>query len=161
VDGNSSANTHQVDGCAVTPWFVKTSAAQDLEFARKLINSAKEGILFLFFNPGTFQQDPMQWTHNVKNQFHNWKNELLGASMVNIHSKVVILDPFGERPVVMTGSHHLGFKRPTQMTIISSLSKATLPWPLHTPSTLSRFSRLIAGTVTLKHIVQIRRPGTV
>jgi hypothetical protein len=23
-----------VDGCKVTPWFVKTSAAQDLEFAR-------------------------------------------------------------------------------------------------------------------------------
>jgi len=187
VDGNSSANTHQVDGCAVTPWFVKTSAAQDLEFARKLINSAKDGILFLFFNPGTFQQDPMHWTllqnilerhnqsspnfnsalyfcgvvnqeiaqltnagspqkskkpdpldptvdpkpvtlyqngvespqrlshdvlvpHNIKDQFHEWEKELLGASMVNIHSKVVVLDPFGENPVVMTGSHNLGFK---------------------------------------------------
>lgn len=185
MDGNSSANTHQVDGCAVTPWFVKTSATQDLEFARKLINSAKDGILFLFFNPGTFQQNPMHWTllqnilerhnqsspnfnsdlyfrgvvnqeipkfppadspqkgssprdptanphpvtlykngiespqrlghevleaHNIKNQFHNWKNELVGASMVNIHSNVVVLDPFGERPVVMTGSHSLGFK---------------------------------------------------
>jgi hypothetical protein len=187
VNGNSSANTHQVDGCAVTPWFVKTSAAQDLEFARKLINSAKDGILFLFFNPGTFQQDPMHWTllqnilerhnqsspncnsalyfcgvvnqeiaqltnagspqkgkkpgpldptvdpnpvtlyqngvdspqrlshevlvpHNIKDQFHEWEKELLGASMVNIHSKVIVLDPFGENPVVMTGSHNLGFK---------------------------------------------------
>jgi phosphatidylserine/phosphatidylglycerophosphate/cardiolipin synthase-like enzyme len=186
VDGNSSANTHQVDGCAVTPWFVKTSAAQDLEFARKLINSAKEGILFLFFNPGTFQQDPMHWTllqnilerhnqsspnfnsnlyfcgvvnqeiaqltesgpqkskkpgpldptvsadpvtlyqngvespqrlshdvlvpRNIKDQFHDWEKELLGASMVNIHSKVIVLDPFGDNPVVMTGSHNLGFK---------------------------------------------------
>jgi len=187
VNGNSSAKTFQVDGCAVTPWFVKTSAAQDLEFARKLINSAKEGILFLFFNPGTFQQDPMHWTllqnilerhnqssanfnadlyfcgvvnqeiaelteaggpqkgqkpgtldptaapnpitlyqngveppqrlsqdvlvpHNIKDQFHDWEKELLGASMVNIHSKVIVLDPFGEHPVVMTGSHNLGFK---------------------------------------------------
>jgi phosphatidylserine/phosphatidylglycerophosphate/cardiolipin synthase-like enzyme len=186
VDGNSSANTHQVDGCAVTPWFVKTSAAQDLEFARKLINSAKDGILFLFFNPGTFQQVPMHWTllqnilerhnqsspnfnsnlyfcgvvnqeiaqltesgaqkskkpgpldptvsadpvtlyqngvespqrlshdvlvpRNIKDQFHDWEKELLGASMVNIHSKVIVLDPFGDNPVVMTGSHNLGFK---------------------------------------------------
>jgi len=187
VKGNSTANSHQVDGCAVTPWFVKTSAAQDLEFARKLINSAKEGILFLFFNPGTFQQDPLHWTllqnilerhnrsnpnfnsdlyfcgvvnqeiaqltgegkpqkgkkpgpldptvnadpvtlyqngvespqrlshdvlvpHNIKDQFHDWEKELLGASMVNIHSKVIVLDPFGENPVVMTGSHNLGFK---------------------------------------------------
>ncbi|HEV7785924.1 MAG TPA: hypothetical protein VGQ28_11350, partial [Thermoanaerobaculia bacterium] len=39
-----------------------------------------------------------------------WEKELLGASMVNIHSKVIVLDPFGENPVVMTGSHNLGFK---------------------------------------------------
>jgi phosphatidylserine/phosphatidylglycerophosphate/cardiolipin synthase-like enzyme len=191
VNGNSTANTFPVDGCKVTPWFVKTSAAQDLEYARKLINAAKEGILFLFFNPGTFQQDPMHWTllqnilerhnqdnkaaynpdlyfcgvvnqdipqltkpgspkkgakqpdaaldptvaapspvtlfqsaieppqrlthdvlvpHNIKDQFFNWEKELLGASMVNIHSKVIVLDPFGENPVLMTGSHNLGFK---------------------------------------------------
>src|SRR5262249_39176909 len=160
----SSAKTFQVDGCNVTPWFVKTSAAQDLEFARKLINAANDGILFLFFNPGSFQEDPMHWTllqnilerhneqnkenfnpdlyfcgvvnqdipnltrldpttpspvtlyrsgtaspinlshevlvpHNIKDQFHGWEKELLGASMVNIHSKVIVLDPFGEHPV--------------------------------------------------------------
>lgn len=188
VQGNSAARTHAVDGCRVTPWFVRTSAAQDLEYARKLINSATDGILFLFFNPGTFQADPMRWTllqnilerhnetntnfkselyfcgvvnqqiaeltevggsskgpthrdealdptkpdpvvlykngveppqrlghdvmvpHNLKDQFHNWKKELLGAGMVNIHSKVIVLDPFGPNPVVMTGSHNLGFK---------------------------------------------------
>jgi phosphatidylserine/phosphatidylglycerophosphate/cardiolipin synthase-like enzyme len=186
VTPNSTATTFAVDGCKVTPWFVKTSAAQDLDFARKLINAAKEGILFLFFNPGTYQTDPHKWTllqnvlnrhqqannpdfnpnlyirgvvnqdipqltkdgatqgqtppdgvidpaapkpvtlftngtpqglghdvlvpHNIKDQFANWEKELLGASMVNIHSKVIVLDPFGENPVVMTGSHNLGFK---------------------------------------------------
>ena len=48
--------------------------------------------------------------HNIKTQFHDWEKELLGASMVNIHSKVIVLDPFGENPAVMTGSHNLGFK---------------------------------------------------
>src|SRR5205823_1321202 len=62
VNGNSTAKTYTVDGCSITPWFVKTSAAQDLDFARKLINDAKNGILFLFFNPGTFQEDPPRWT---------------------------------------------------------------------------------------------------
>ena len=190
VKGNSTAKPRTVDGCKITPWFVKTSAAQDLEYARKLINAAKEGILFLFFNPGAFQEEPMHWTllqnilerHNldnktnydpdlyfcgvvnqdiaqlttpgatpkkgniqhsavldpttaapvtlyktaleppqrlshdvlvpraIKDNFHNWEKELLGASMVNIHSKVIVLDPFGANPVLMTGSHNLGFK---------------------------------------------------
>jgi hypothetical protein len=187
VDGNSASKTFVLDDCKVTPWFVKTSAGQDLEYARKLINSASEGILFLFFNPGAFQLDPLRWTllqnilerhnpnypaydpnlyvrgvvnqdipqltrpgngngqppgamdpanatpnpvtlfkdgvqpptrlshdvlvpHNIKTEFGSWEKELLGASMVNIHSKVIVLDPFGANPVVMTGSHNLGFK---------------------------------------------------
>jgi phosphatidylserine/phosphatidylglycerophosphate/cardiolipin synthase-like enzyme len=191
VNGNSTSQTFQVDGCKVTPWFVKTSAAQDLEYARNLINAVQDGILFLFFNPGVFQEDPMRWTllqnilerhnpqikatynpnlyfcgvvnqdiaeltkpggpqagekqtpdardpakgaatqvtlfkngieppqrlshdvmvpHNIKDQFYDWEKELLGASMVNIHSKVIVLDPFGSKPVVMTGSHNLGLK---------------------------------------------------
>lgn len=190
VQGNSTAKTHQVDGCNVTAWFAKTSAAQDLQYARQLINAATDGILFLFFNPGVFENDPMRWTllqnilerhnqsdanynpdlyfcgvvnqaipqltngakptrgkrqpnavldpstatpspvtlyksgieapvrlshdvlvpHAIKNQFHNWEQELLGAGIVNVHSKVIVLDPFGANPVVMTGSHNLGFK---------------------------------------------------
>src|SRR6267378_137063 len=45
-----------------------------------------------------------------RTSFTGWEKELLGASMVNIHSKVIVLDPFGANPVVMTGSHNLGFK---------------------------------------------------
>jgi hypothetical protein len=191
VSGNDVATSHQVDGGALTPWFVKTSAAQDLTAARALINGAKDGILFLFFNPGRFQQDPVRRTllqdimdrtrdatsahfdaglyvrgvvnqdipflttsaaaaggaaggavaasapagqpqpvqlyeggkqhaqglghqvlvpGNVKAKFHDWEKELLGASLVNVHSKVIVLDPFGAKPVVMTGSHNLGYK---------------------------------------------------
>ena len=190
IQGNSTAKTYQVDGCSITPWFAATSAQQDLAYARKLIEAAQQGILFLFFNPGTFQQDPNKWTllqnilerhnpsdancnpnlymrgvvnqtiagltpgtapaagapkqsnplqdptapapvtlikgggasqpiplgqsvmvpHNIKSQFHSWEQELLGASMVNIHSKVIVIDPFGQHPVLMTGSHNLGYK---------------------------------------------------
>jgi hypothetical protein len=189
IQGNSTAKSYQVDGCNITPWFAETSAAQDLVSARKFIDAAQDGILFLFFNPGIFQQDPNKWTllqnilerhnpadansnpnlyirgvvnqtiagltpgvtptagakqsnplhdptaaapvtliqgggdaqpiplgqsvlvpHNIKSQFHTWEKELLGESLVNIHSKVIVIDPFGQHPVVMTGSHNMGFK---------------------------------------------------
>lgn len=174
--------TFTVDGGRITQWFVPTTDAQDLEFARKLINDAKDGILFLFFNPGQFvsPDEPKKWTllqnilakhnenpglyvrgvvnqeiahlttesesgpkqeaildpsqpanpvtlfsgshnppqrlrfdamvpKNIKDTFENWQTEVLGSG-VHIHSKVIVLDPFGANPVVMTGSHNLGFK---------------------------------------------------
>lgn len=186
---NSTSKTFPLDGGNVTQWFVPTTDAQDLEFARKLISGAKEGILFLFFNPGVFagpDKPEKQWTllqnilardhdpgrpdfnpnlyirgvvnqeiagltseerarktkhpvldpsepanpitlfsgakqpqqrlrydamlpKNIKDTFHNWETEILGSG-VHIHSKVIVLDPFGANPVVMTGSHNLGFK---------------------------------------------------
>ena len=59
--------------------------------------------------PQSFGQEVLV-PHNIKSQFGDWEQELLGASMVNIHSKVIVLDPLGEKPVVMTGSHNLGLK---------------------------------------------------
>ena len=46
---------------------------------------------------------------NIKDTFGNWMTEVLGSG-VHVHSKVIVLDPFGPNPVVMTGSHNLGFK---------------------------------------------------
>jgi phosphatidylserine/phosphatidylglycerophosphate/cardiolipin synthase-like enzyme len=186
---NSTSKTFTLDGGTVAQWFVPTTDAQDLEYARKLISAAKDGILFLFFNPGVFagpDKPEKQWTllqnilardhdpsrrdydpnlyirgvvnqeiagltteepgrakkkpvldptqpanpvtlfsgagrppqrlrydamvpKNIKEKFHNWETEILGSG-VHIHSKVIVLDPFGKNPVVMTGSHNLGFK---------------------------------------------------
>ena len=186
---NSTSKTFPLDGGNVTQWFVPTTDAQDLEFARKLISGAKDGILFLFFNPGVFagpDKPEKQWTllqnilardhdpgrpdfdpnlyirgvvnqeipgltteeparktkqpvldpsepanpvtlfsganqpqqrlrydamvpKNIKDTFHKWETEILGSG-VHIHSKVIVLDPFGANSVVMTGSHNLGFK---------------------------------------------------
>jgi phosphatidylserine/phosphatidylglycerophosphate/cardiolipin synthase-like enzyme len=186
---NSTSKTFPLDGGSITQWFVPTTDAQDLEFARKLISAAKDGILFLFFNPGVFagpDKPEKQWTllqnilvrdhddkrpdfnpnlyirgvvnqeiaglttedpgrknkhavldpsepanpvtlfsgakqppqrlrydsmvpKNIKDTFHNWETEILGSG-VHIHSKVIVLDPFGANPVVMTGSHNLGYK---------------------------------------------------
>lgn len=165
---NSKLRQFQVDGAQVTTWFAPTKDEPDLNYARKLIANAKDGVFFLFFNPGIFQDDPAKETllqdvlqrhnskspdydehlyirgvvnqeikgltgqpvslftggktdpqklgmdvlvpANIKEKFHTFEDEALGATLVMVHSKVVILDPFGAHPVVMTGSHNLGLK---------------------------------------------------
>lgn len=44
----------------------------------------------------------------VDARFASWDKEIGRYNIVMVHSKVVLLDPFGEKPVVMTGSHNLG-----------------------------------------------------
>jgi len=168
ITENSQLEQFTVDGMTVTPWFAPTAKQADLAYARELIANAKQAALFLFFNPGIYQQDPLKQTllqnildrrdsglymrgvvnqeiehltkdpvaaapaavpvtlvgpaastplteavlvpANVKARFWNWEDEALGASLVMVHSKVVVLDPWGEHPVLMTGSHNLGLK---------------------------------------------------
>jgi phosphatidylserine/phosphatidylglycerophosphate/cardiolipin synthase-like enzyme len=45
----------------------------------------------------------------IKAKYHDWQSEVLSLGVM-VHSKVVVLDPFGTNPVVMTGSHNLGTK---------------------------------------------------
>ncbi len=39
-----------------------------------------------------------------------WQTEPSGLGMVRVHSKVIVVDPLGKHPVIMTGSHNLGPK---------------------------------------------------
>ena len=187
---NSKSASFAVDGGTVTQWFAPTDKGEDLDYARRLIDGAKQGILFLFFNPGVFEPDdkPEHWTllqnilarhqpgtpnydgalyiHGVVNQeiaglttrgtvapgkgaavdpanpspvklyasgktapipvpaesmvpkaikdvFHAWATEVMNQG-VHVHSKVIVVDPFGEKPVVITGSHNLGYKASTK-----------------------------------------------
>ncbi len=184
VQANSKQKTFPIDKAKLTVWFTPTANQEDLQQARSLIQNAKEGILFLFFNPGTFQQDPQKWTllqsvldrHNpaskgkydpnlyirgvvnqkiagltegepaeadqtsdgpkptspvelyaggakppvklgkdvlvpaaIKAKFGHWEAEMLSIGVM-VHSKVIVIDPFGDYPVLMTGSHNLGVK---------------------------------------------------
>ena len=187
---NSKSASFAVDGGTVTQWFAPTDKGEDLDYARRLIDGAEQGILFLFFNPGVFEPDdkPEQWTllqnilarhqpgtpnydgglyiHGVVNQeiaglttqgpvtpgkgaavdpanpspvklyasgktapipvpaesmvpkaikdaFHAWASEVMNQG-VHVHSKVIVVDPFGKKPVVITGSHNLGYKASTK-----------------------------------------------
>jgi phosphatidylserine/phosphatidylglycerophosphate/cardiolipin synthase-like enzyme len=47
------------------------------------------------------------WVKLVNNY---WQTEPAGLGLVRVHSKVIVVDPFGKHPVVITGSHNLGPK---------------------------------------------------
>jgi len=146
---------------STTLWFTPVHRQLDLDQAAEMIRGAKEGILFLMFNPGpsgtlfndicdlalpggqnynpglyiqgVLNQDPGTAKNPVtlfnrgeridanadvvlpaaiKGPFAYWHKELLKLprTFAMVHSKVIIIDPYGEKPVVMTGSHNMGPK---------------------------------------------------
>jgi phosphatidylserine/phosphatidylglycerophosphate/cardiolipin synthase-like enzyme len=160
VEANDAKRSVKGSSPAFGTWFVPVHKEVDLVDARTLIEEAKRGILFQFFNPGrkgtlfnaimdrvaadeadggdslyvhgVLNQDPEAGSDDpelvglihrgqldeadpdivlpskVDKRFSFWEEEIDRLSIVMIHSKVVILDPFGPKPVVMTGSHNLG-----------------------------------------------------
>lgn len=71
----------------------------------------------------------------VDKRFSSWEAEVGGYSLVMIHSKVVILDPFGDEPVVMTGSHNLGPRasksNDDNLNLISGVPKLAQAYATH------------------------------
>lgn len=150
IDYNSKGNPTSSN---MTTWFAPVSSLQDMNAANTYIKAAKDGILFLMFNPGPngtlydtildmigtspdlfvhgiMNQNPFGKVHplvfvdkgvphdasldailpgNIAGEFAYWGSEI-HSKMVTIHSKVIIIDPFGDNPVVMTGSHNMGPK---------------------------------------------------
>lgn len=149
----STPSRVKVGKSPVTAWNAPMLKLVDLADAKKRIEAATEGVLFLMFNPGpkntllnavldidkdkvlvhgVINQDPggkkaplLQPVHRgtklpaaslkavlpkgLKDS-RTWFDKEFQYNMVMIHSKVVVLDPFGKNPVVMTGSHNLGPK---------------------------------------------------
>ena len=166
-EGTTPAKT-TLDSAPLTAWNVPCKKFVDLINAKGYIQRAKQGVLFLMFNPGSggtrgretsLLQDIQAlgerglYIHGVINQTQaapvkgdpggggkstvsftahneildpvsteaitphlitqanmNWFHQEYHFSNVMIHSKVVVVDPFGEKPVVMTGSHNMGPK---------------------------------------------------
>ncbi|MGH9663510.1 MAG: phospholipase D-like domain-containing protein, partial [Bryobacteraceae bacterium] len=83
VKANSAKKSFTVDSANLSLWFTPTDAAEDLQQARQLINQAKQGILFLFFNPGAFEEDPDRWTllQTILNRHRQGNNPNLDANL--------------------------------------------------------------------------------
>lgn len=57
--------------------------------------------------PDTYQVVPAT---GIQDQFGVWEKELNKAGYAIIHDKIVVIDPFSESCVVITGSHNLGWR---------------------------------------------------
>jgi phosphatidylserine/phosphatidylglycerophosphate/cardiolipin synthase-like enzyme len=159
VAGSKPA-VHSLNGAPIRAWNAPCLKYVDLKDAKQYIAAAKQGVLFLMFNPGTgdgkkrekaliqdilaldpdkllihgvLNQDPggkkdpmIQLTHkgrqlppmslsailpkNLSAAGRNWFKSTFTFNMVMIHSKVIVIDPLGSKPVLMTGSHNMGPK---------------------------------------------------
>ena len=156
---NDKIRSTTVGSATVSAWFTAVDKEVDLDAARACIGAAKDGILFLMFNPGPMNTlltaildrgapgsptyDADLFVHGVVNQepgttnhpvtlyhrgeaqhlgadvilpagiekkFSFWEAELKNYRIAMVHSKVVVVDPFGAHPVVLTGSHNMGPK---------------------------------------------------
>jgi phosphatidylserine/phosphatidylglycerophosphate/cardiolipin synthase-like enzyme len=159
VDANSqvkSAMTAEGDG-KVDVWFTRTSHEQEMDAAIKLVKKAKQGIIFLMFQPGgspilnaivkmqsdnsplfvkgvisTAAPDELDPTAHVtlvqRSGIHvqdfrivqpqglhavgNFAAEVMRGKFLHdigfaiVHSKVIVIDPNGDQPVLVTGSHN-------------------------------------------------------
>jgi len=159
VSANDTLKTAAYDDRKVSIWFTRVNDQFDLVDAKKHIDEATQGILFLMFNPGPSgtllnfiierndatspSYDPHLYTHGVLNQdpsthknpihlfnrgqenradfeialpaavtqqLNYWRKELLKLPSAHalVHSKTIVIDAFGRKPVVMTGSHNMG-----------------------------------------------------
>lgn len=165
----------------IRTWFDPTQKTGDLNDAINLINSAKQGIIFLMFQPGSMKTallynaiykrtkeknspyingvinvDPggkknpsIQFMNNgkkengdmtivtpsnIKKDFGFWKQEL-PKPMVTIHSKAIVIDPFGDNPIVITGSNNMGKKASEQnddnLNIITGNARLAQSYAVH------------------------------
>jgi phosphatidylserine/phosphatidylglycerophosphate/cardiolipin synthase-like enzyme len=141
-----------IGGTSTSVWLTPVKQQIDIEALKEIVNDAKEGILFVMFNPGgeplhsiLERQKQGFYVRGVVNQIGKaereevrvikatkpkkffldviepqgvakplatWAAEVtrkqflsdIGFAMT--HAKVLVIDPFGTRPVVVTGSHN-------------------------------------------------------
>jgi phosphatidylserine/phosphatidylglycerophosphate/cardiolipin synthase-like enzyme len=156
VATNSEVKTTKTKSANVDLWFTKTASAPEMDAVDELIANAKEGIIFLMFQPGgssilnaiVDRQAPADglfvkgvistMDKNDQKQANvtliqrgdkkvakfridqptglrgvgKWAAEVSRSSFLSqigfaiVHSKVIVIDPNGKNPVVVTGSHN-------------------------------------------------------
>lgn len=156
VAENSKVKSVKLKDAHVDVWFTRTKGAPEMEAANELIANAKEGVVFLMFQPGgssmlnaiVKQQaaDPNLFVKGVISTMQKQDTDQAKVTLVDrngqkvhpfeidqptglhgvgkwavevsrgqflkqvgfaiVHSKVIIIDPNGKNPVVITGSHN-------------------------------------------------------
>jgi hypothetical protein len=153
---NSEVKLKKTNVADVDLWFTKTSGAPEMDAVSELVKNAKEGIIFLMFQPGGSsildaiverqgdddgifvkgvistmdKNDQTQASVTLIQRgdkkvakfrivqpqglqgIGKWAAEVSRGAFLNqigfaiVHSKVIVIDPNGKNPVVVTGSHN-------------------------------------------------------
>jgi phosphatidylserine/phosphatidylglycerophosphate/cardiolipin synthase-like enzyme len=73
-----------------------------------------------------------------------WKKELLKAGFAITHDKIVVIDPFAENCVVVTGSHNLGYQasynNDENLVMIEGNKRLTMAYATHVLDVYDHFS---------------------
>jgi hypothetical protein len=79
----------------------------------------------------------------IDKRFSFWAEEINHYSLVMVHSKVILLDPFGPNPVVITGSHNLGprasSKNDDNLNMISGAPRLAAAYATHIHAVYDNF----------------------
>lgn len=74
----------------------------------------------------------------------SWQKEILNAGFAIIHDKVMVIDPFSENCIVITGSHNLGhkasFDNDENLVIVKGNKKLALAYTTHILDVYDHFS---------------------
>jgi hypothetical protein len=91
----------------------KATAAGTPLYIRGAISDAKtaaEGAVKVFSRSAKKVDTVITGVAGVRDDFGYWEKELLKLGHAAIHDKVLVVDPFSDNSVVVTGSHNLGYK---------------------------------------------------
>jgi phosphatidylserine/phosphatidylglycerophosphate/cardiolipin synthase-like enzyme len=73
-----------------------------------------------------------------------WQKEILSAGFAIIHDKIVVIDPFSDNCVVVTGSHNLGhkasFDNDENLAIIEGNKKLAVAYATHVLDVYDHFA---------------------
>lgn len=102
--------------------------------------AATSGTVASGFNTSLYHRDTSQadlvvTATEIKDDFDYWAKELLKLGFAVIHDKIVVIDPFSDDCVVVTGSHNLGVRASTNndenMLIIKGHRKLAAAYATH------------------------------
>jgi hypothetical protein len=155
-------------GMSITVWNTPTREKAELRDVSRLIRGARQGVLFLvdgrrvarsvmdeviglsrdddLFIEGLSWSDRGRSGGHTLYEYHlNTQRRVLsqGISGATINSTVVLVDPFGPHPVVMTGSHNLSSetssKNDSDLLVIENMPSLAAEYAVHLIGMFDRF----------------------
>lgn len=94
-------------------------------------------------NPDTYYFDRVTGVAAIPGHFSYFEEELLKLGFSTIHDKILVIDPFSDHSVVVTGSHNLGYaasyKNDENMVIIKNDKSIAQAYATHILDVVNHF----------------------